>query len=74
MCKESPRAKDDADIAAEQEARFREEALWRAKQHQRLPRRGRCYNCGEPTEGVYCDVQCGKDYERQKAAERRNGC
>jgi hypothetical protein len=69
-----PKAKDDADIAAEQEDRMREEALWRVRKAEALPMRGKCFNCDEPTSGRFCDANCRVDYERQKASERRSGC
>ena len=34
---------------------------------------GTCYNCGEPCEGLFCDEDCRKDYEKLISAQKRNG-
>jgi heterodisulfide reductase subunit C len=67
------KAKDDADIASEQEQRARDEALWKAGRYSRLQFRGKCYNCGETCEGAFCDVGCRQDYEREQRVKARQG-
>lgn len=64
-------AKDEVDIASEQETYAREEAIWQAQRPQRLQRRGTCYNCAEPAVGLFCDTDCRADYEREQAVYRR---
>ncbi len=66
-----PIAKDEADIAQEQEDFARQEALWRVAQPNRLQARGRCYNCSEATAGLFCDTGCRQDYERRTALEAK---
>lgn len=68
-------AKDEADIAAEQEEYARAEAFYRVQQANTF-RLGTCYNCDEPTPGEsFCDARCREDYERRQLVERRlRGC
>lgn len=66
-------AKDEADRAAEEEAASLAEALWRAGAPLRLQVRGICYNCDAPCEGLYCDVECRRDYEREQQVRKRQG-
>ena len=69
-----PRAVDDADLAAEREEEFRQEAFWRAT-HKYMGSRtpGRCRNCGEPSPQEYCDHDCHNDFERRaKIKEKQN--
>lgn len=59
-------AKDDADLASEQEEIARLEALHQVH-HTFTFRTGSCYNCGEPIPGSFCDVECREDWERRQA-------
>lgn len=65
-----PKARDEADIASEQEDYARREAIWHAQRGSRLQHRGRCYNCGEACQSLFCDVECRKDYEREQAVRK----
>lgn len=67
-------AKDEADIAAEQEEHAREEAFYRVRRANTF-RHGTCYNCGEAVPGSFCDADCRRDYEhrREVAAHTRAG-
>ncbi len=65
--------KDEADIASEQEQCARNEALWRTQQPSRMQSRGRCYNCDSVCAGLFCDVDCRRDYERERAIRQRQG-
>lgn len=51
------------DQAAETDEFLRNVAL----QHRKPVRaaKGTCYNCDEPTEGVFCDGDCREDYEKR---------
>lgn len=71
MPDKKPLAKDDADIASEQEEHFREEALWRVKHTGPQRLMGSCYNCGDPCQGLFCDTACQADYERRRALQQR---
>ncbi|MGC8518958.1 MAG: DUF2116 family Zn-ribbon domain-containing protein [Steroidobacteraceae bacterium] len=56
---------DEADIAQ----RFEQLQLAHAlafRQHEVLPRKGRCHNCGEPLspDALFCDDACERDYRR----------
>lgn len=62
---------DDADRATENDAIQTAAAL--AVRKPILYANGLCYNCGDRTDGVFCDSDCRADWERQKAAEQRNG-
>jgi heterodisulfide reductase subunit C len=31
-----------------------------------LKRVGACYNCGEMCSGIFCDSDCGTDYDRRE--------
>lgn len=64
-------AKDEADIASEQEEYLRTEALWNARKSSRLPDRRNCYNCDTPCKGHFCDVDCQRDYENRNQTQRR---
>lgn len=66
-----PRAMDDADIAGEEEEYLRREAFRKATAPMRYQRRGKCYNCGEPTDNLYCDVDCRRDYEKEQFVARK---
>jgi hypothetical protein len=64
-------AKDDADIAAEQEIYHRLEALYKVVRAESLPK-GMCLNCGSETPGQsFCDVSCREDHERRAQHEHR---
>jgi hypothetical protein len=56
---------DDADRAQQLEQIQLARSL-AFRQDDRLPRNGRCYNCGEPlaSEAVFCDAACEQDYRR----------
>jgi hypothetical protein len=64
---------DDADIAQHFEQLELAQAL-AFRQHENLPRRGRCHNCGEPLspDALFCDAACEKDYRqlRRMRAQR----
>lgn len=64
-------AKDEADIANEQEEFARLDAIWHCTKPLRLQVRGRCYNCGEGCAGLFCDVDCKADYERERRIKGR---
>ena len=34
---------------------------------------GRCLNCGEVCDGVYCMAECREDHSNRKNARARNG-
>lgn len=40
-------------------------AVCLADKKKTLPHTGYCYNCGEPTTGVYCDSDCREDGEQR---------
>jgi hypothetical protein len=66
-----PQAKDDADIASEQEEYARTEALWRVKEKAKRVVTGRCHNCDEPLllgQPYFCDVNCSADFEKREQA------
>lgn len=63
-------ARDEADIASEQEDFARREAIWRSTSPARLQHRGRCYNCGEASQSLFCDVDCRRDYEREQKVRK----
>jgi hypothetical protein len=64
-------AKDDADIASEQEEYQRLEALYRVARYKPQPT-GTCINCGLPVEGqAFCDVYCREDHERRVKHSQR---
>lgn len=65
------RAKDEGDMASEEEEYLRQEALFNARRSERRQLRGKCYNCGEPTPQHFCDKDCRKDYERAQEILRR---
>lgn len=67
-----PNAKDEADIAAEQEEIARQEALRQTKEKAKLAA-GICHNCFEPTPDAFCDVECRKDWEKAKQIRARQG-
>lgn len=71
MTKLNPSAKDEADYASEEEDHAREEALWKLKHTGPRKLIGRCYNCDESCDTLFCDVGCQGDYERRKELERR---
>jgi hypothetical protein len=62
---------DDADRASDLEEMQRQEALRRRKPVRK--RDGYCLNCGERSEGAYCNKECGEDAERIERADARNG-
>lgn len=66
---------DDIDRAQEQEQKDRARALAAALNRNSLPYIGQCYNCeaSVPKGANFCDADCRTDYERQQAAQRRNG-
>lgn len=54
---------DEADIAEEMEEFFRSNCLkYRAPVQKST---GFCFNCGEKTEGAYCDQGCREDHEKR---------
>jgi hypothetical protein len=59
---------DVADHAEEERALHLRVALSRTQPT--LPRTGHCYNCDEPVAGVFCDADCGHDYERRQQNRR----
>jgi hypothetical protein len=68
-------ASDILDQAAELEQLERDHAIQNHlnKREVALQPRGRCYNCDEPIDGVFCDVDCRDDYDhrvRRLAANR----
>lgn len=67
------RAKDEADIAAEQEELARTEALWQQRRKTVAMSRttGYCNNCDSPTDKTFCDVDCKKDWERRQPRKER---
>lgn len=65
-------AKDEADIASEQEEYARQEALRRFQAKPRLTA-GICNNCFEPAFNAFCDAGCRRDWEREQEARKRNG-
>lgn len=65
------RARDEADIASDQEEAARQEALYRARWLTRLPVRHRCYNCDSACGGLFCDADCQQDYEKRKSVETK---
>jgi hypothetical protein len=65
-----PTSKDEADIAAEQEEYARREALWKVKEPERIPHRGKCLHCDEPSSEKFCDVDCRKDWEKEQAVRK----
>lgn len=56
------------DQATEAEERDRERALLMRKPV--LSRTGRCYNCENPVEELYCDVDCRDDFEKRQRCNR----
>ncbi len=56
---------DDVDLAQQLEQIHLDRAL-AFRQHESLPRTGKCHNCGEPlqTDALFCDAACEKDYQR----------
>lgn len=66
---------DDIERAQEQEQKDRDSSLSAARNRPALPAIGQCYYCeaSAPPGACFCDAACREDYERQKAAERRNG-
>jgi hypothetical protein len=70
----TPRAKDEADIASEQEELARQEALRQAAgRYSPLTFRGQCHYCDEPCSGAFCDADCRKgwDHEQRVRAKQR---
>jgi hypothetical protein len=62
---------DEVDRASEHEERYREFARMTRRQ---VPEHdGHCLNCGEESEGAYCDMECREDAERFERAKQRNG-
>lgn len=66
---------DDIERAQEQEQKDRARALQAARMQHNLPDIGQCYNCeaSVPPGAHFCDADCRADYERQQAADKRNG-
>jgi hypothetical protein len=62
---------DEADIASEQEEYARAEAIWRVRRPSKLQPRGRCFNCDDPAPGLFCDVECRRDYEREQRVRQQ---
>jgi hypothetical protein len=67
----SPKAKDEADEAAEQQEYLNNEALYQARKRGKVERTGKCGNCDAPCEGAFCDRGCREDYERRSNIERK---
>ncbi len=66
-------AKDEVDMASEQEDYARAEALWQVQHHSQPHASGRCHNCDEglaPGE-LFCDVGCRQDFEHAAEVKRR---
>jgi hypothetical protein len=38
-----------------------------------LKANGTCYNCGEECRGVFCDADCGYDFNQQSWAKTQRG-
>jgi hypothetical protein len=69
-----PLAKDDADIASEQEEIARQEALRQAAGRYSRLAFGRCHNCGQDIEGAFCDSDCRQDWDRaQRIRSKQHG-
>lgn len=68
-----PNAKDDVDIAAEQEELARQEALWQFTRKQKAVTRttGYCNNCDAPSDKTFCDADCRRDWERRQLKKER---
>lgn len=62
---------DEADRAERQEQLARDMAL--AVRKKVIHPTGYCANCDEPTGGVCCCHECGEDFEKRMAADKRNG-
>lgn len=60
---------DIVDEANEEADRFRLLAL-RRQLSKPLPITGACYYCGEPVGGLFCDIDCAKDYELEQRIRR----
>ncbi|AFP85703.1 hypothetical protein A35E_00409 [secondary endosymbiont of Heteropsylla cubana] len=59
---------DSIDIASQNEEAFRQHVIANHR-GEPLPITGRCYNCGELTEGNFCSKECGEDWEKRKFFE-----
>jgi hypothetical protein len=62
---------DITDDATDQELKFTELAIQAARAcRPQLPRNGRCHNCEELVEGLFCDADCRQDWEKRQRARR----
>lgn len=66
---------DQFDVASERETLDRELAIKAAltKGRSAMAPKGTCYNCAEPLEhanNLFCDNDCGQDYERRLRNKR----
>jgi hypothetical protein len=64
---------DEADRAQDQEAANLAQALKRRRKT--LQATGACHYCGEHVAKgfIFCDVECGREYEREQAIRARQG-
>lgn len=63
---------DDSDLATAQEEVARMAALSRRKEST-IYINGQCWNCENPTDGLFCDQYCRDDHIKRVEADKRNG-
>jgi len=63
------------DLASLNEEQVRQDALARIRREPTLQHTGRCLYCDEDVgpDKRFCDAECLRDFERERAAKRRNG-
>ena len=64
---------DEFDIASDLEQAQREHLIEQARSRPKYVHTGYCSNCGERSEGRFCDKFCRDDFEKIIKAEKMNG-
>lgn len=63
---------DESDRATQEEEFARVDALSRRKDSN-IYLSGACWNCENPTDGLFCDTYCCEDWMKRDEADKRAG-